>query len=209
MSQINIFGEKEVNRNIVNPGKNLYENAELHFYPDFITTEKSNHFFELLLSTVEWKQEGMKMYGKTVNFPRLTAWYGDRDKPYSFSGITLHPLEWTNELLNIQQQLLIKTGLQFNSVLLNRYRNGNDSISWHSDGEPELGQNPTIASVNFGEARTFELKHNTSGETITVVLPHGSMLLMAGETQHFWKHRVAKTSKSVKERINLTFRILK
>jgi alkylated DNA repair dioxygenase AlkB len=151
----------------------------------------------------------MNMYGKQVAFPRLTSWYGDNDKPYSFSGITLQPKEWTRELLEVKARIESLAHVQFNSVLLNRYRNQNDSISWHTDAEKELGQNPVIASVNFGATRKFQLRHINTKEKLEIELTHGSLLIMQGELQHFWQHQVPKVSKDVNERINLTFRVIK
>jgi alkylated DNA repair dioxygenase AlkB len=148
------------------------------------------------------------MYGKKVDFPRLTAWYGDNDKPYTFSGITLAPKIWTKELLEIKQKIETESKVNFNSVLLNLYRSGNDSISWHTDAEKELGINPVIASVNFGATRKFQLRHIKTKEKIEIELTHGSLLIMQGELQHFWQHQVPKTSKVVSERINLTFRVI-
>jgi alkylated DNA repair dioxygenase AlkB len=149
------------------------------------------------------------MYGKELLFPRLTAWYGDNDKSYTFSGITLRPNDWTEELFEIKNAIEKETIDKFNSVLLNLYRSGNDSISWHTDAEKELGINPVIASVSFGDVRKFQLKHKETKEKIEILLTHGSLLIMQGELQHFWKHQIPKTKKTVKERINLTFRIIK
>ena len=162
-----------------------------------------------LLSEIEWKQESMNMYGKQVLFPRLTAWYGDNDKPYSFSGITLAPKTWTKELLDIKEKIEPISKVNFNSVLLNRYRSGNDSISWHTDAEKELGQNPIIASISFGAKRKFQLKHKETKEKLDIDLTHGSLLIMQGELQHFWQHQIPKTKKDISERINLTFRVIK
>jgi alkylated DNA repair dioxygenase AlkB len=150
----------------------------------------------------------MNMYGKEVLFPRLTAWYGDSDRPYSFSGITLNPLPWTEELLKIKKKIETKTSAIFNSVLLNKYRDGSDSISWHTDDEKELGKNPIIASVTFGGTRNFQLRHRDTGEKINLELSHGSLLIMQGELQHFWRHQIPKTKKQVDPRINLTFRVI-
>jgi alkylated DNA repair dioxygenase AlkB len=149
------------------------------------------------------------MYGKKINFPRLTAWYGHNDKLYSFSGITLQPLPWTSEILTIKNKIEPIAKTVFNSVLLSLYRNGNDSISWHTDAEKELGINPIIASVNFGATRKFRLRHLKTKEKLEIDLPHGSLLVMQGELQHFWEHQVPKTNKAVGERINLTFRVIK
>lgn len=209
MNQIDMFSQStERFPEKILAGKNVIPNGELLFYPDFFTPSECNQFFHSLRTTVEWKQEAMRLYGKTVNFPRLTAWYGDSDKLYSFSGITLHPNNWTDELLGIKHKLESTTTVNFNSVLLNLYRNGNDSISWHSDNEKELGRNPVIGSVNFGQKRTFQLRHIHTKEKLEIELDNGSILLMNGETQHFWQHQVPKTTKDIGERINLTFRVL-
>lgn len=189
-------------------GLNEIENGEYLFYPHFFSKAESDKYLQTMKENIEWKQESMNMYGKQVLFPRLTAWYGDNDKPYSFSGITLKPNFWTNELAQIKNKIEPITQSKFNSVLLNRYRSGNDSISWHTDAEKELGINPIIASVNFGATRKFQLRHIKTKEKIEIELSHGSLLVMQGELQHFWQHQVPKTSKIVGERINLTFRTI-
>ena len=211
MDQLSLFrnvDEKDLENNTSN---NLYhiKNGEYYYYPSFFNKEESDSYFRLLKENILWKQESMNMYGKRINFPRLTAWYGDNDKPYSFSGITLTPHPWTPELSEIKNKIEPKAKAVFNSVLLNRYRDGNDSISWHTDAEPELGKNPVIASVNFGATRNFQLRHIETKEKIEIQLVHGSLLIMQGELQHFWQHQVPKTSKKVNERINLTFRVIK
>jgi len=185
------------------------KNGSYYFEENFFPKKYADALLERFVKNIEWKQESMNMYGKEVKFPRLTAWYGDDDKPYSFSGITLQPKPWTKELLYIKEQIEPIAGVTFNSVLLNLYRDGNDSISWHTDAEKELGQNPVIGSVNFGDTRTFQLKHIETGEKISIELAHGSMLIMKGELQHFWKHQVPKTSKKKQARVNLTFRVIK
>jgi alkylated DNA repair dioxygenase AlkB len=184
-------------------------NGNYLYIPNFFNKKESDKYLDILLNTIEWKQEEMNMYGKVLKFPRLTSWYGDSDKPYTFSGITLNPNEWSEELLQIRQKIEPKCDVIFNSVLLNLYRNGNDSISWHTDAEKELGKNPTIASVNLGATRTFQLKHKETKEKISIQLEHGSLLVMMGELQHYWKHQVPKTKKQVDKRINLTFRVIK
>ena len=183
-------------------------NGELLYIRHFLDTNQSDRYLNLLLKSVDWRQESMHLYGKTVQFPRLTAWYGDPDTSYAFSGIILQPTAFTPALLEIKRHVETLTGVKFNSVLLNRYRNGNDSISWHADDEKELGKNPVIASVNFGATRVFQLRHIQTKEKINIELSHGSLLIMLGELQHFWKHQISKTKKSVGERINLTFRII-
>lgn len=190
-------------------GLNVIENGEYIFIPKFFDQLQSDLLFKNLREQISWKQESMNMYGKKVNFPRLTSWYGDNDKPYSFSGITLNQLPWSEELLVIRDKIIPEADVIFNSVLLNLYRDGNDSISWHTDAEKELGRNPVIASVNFGATRLFQLRHIKTKEKLEINLTHGSLLIMKGELQHFWQHQVPKTNNKVAERINLTFRVIK
>ena len=199
---MDLFGSK-------NKGLIEVPNGKYIFIENFINKKYSDALFQKLIEKIEWKQESMKMYGKELKFPRLTAWYGDDDKLYSFSGITLKPKRWTSELSYLKKKIEPICGVVFNSVLLNLYRDGNDSISWHSDAEKELGINPVIVSVNIGETRTFQLKHKTLKYKINIELNHGSLLIMMGEMQHFWKHQIPKTKKNVGERINLTFRVIK
>ena len=184
-------------------------NGSYLYVPNFYDKKTADKYLSTFLESIAWKQESMNMYGKQIPFPRLTAWYGDSDKPYSFSGITLQPHPWSPELLEIKDNIEPKADVIFNSVLLNRYRNGNDSISWHTDAEKELGKNPVIASVNFGAERKFQLKHMQTNEKIELQLKHGSLLIMMGELQHFWKHQVPKTKTLQTERVNLTFRCIK
>jgi len=184
-------------------------NGSYIYIENFFSRSEADYFFNDFINNIVWEKQSMNMYGKIIPFPRLTTWYGDNDKPYSFSGITLQPHPWNEALLKIKNKIEPLSGVIFNSVLLNRYRNGNDSISWHTDAEKELGNNPVIASVNFGEERVFQLKHIETGERIDIPLKHGSLLIMMGELQHYWKHQVPKSKKPMKERINLTFRVIK
>jgi alkylated DNA repair dioxygenase AlkB len=204
MEQLDLF-----NTIMKHPELVKIQDGEYMYIPNFFNKQKSDYFFDALLKRIEWKQEEMKMYGKLLKFPRLTAWYGDNNKPYSFSGINLNPTIWNDELLQIKKTIEPKCNGIFNSVLLNLYRNGNDSISWHTDAEKELGKNPLIASVNFGATRKFQLRHRETKEKIEIELIHGSLLIMKGSLQHFWQHQVPKTKKTVGKRINLTFRVIK
>ena len=181
-------------------------NGAYRYFPQYFNTVDADRLFEAFTNKIDWKQEEMRIYGKVIKFPRLTAWYGDNDKPYSFSGITLQPLPWNEELKEIKSRIEPECDHIFNSVLLNLYRDGNDSISWHTDAEKELGKNPMIASVNFGVEREFQLRHRTTGEKKSIFLQHGSLLIMQGELQHYWQHQVPKRKKIDKPRINLTFR---
>jgi alkylated DNA repair dioxygenase AlkB len=176
---------------------------------NLFSAQESDKFFEVLKNEIDWKQEQINFFGKTHDIPRLTAWYGDFGKSYSYAGISVEPSSWTDTLLQIKEKIESVSNVKFNSVLLNRYRSGNDGVSWHSDDEPELGVNPIIGSVSFGQSRPFHLKHkDLEGVKEKVTLEHGSYLLMKGETQHKWLHQIPKSKKEMGERINLTFRII-
>lgn len=183
------------------------ENATLLYYENYFTKEQSDRFFNSLIENIEWKQDTINMYGRLLPLPRLSAWYGDNDKPYTYSGITLQPKAWSSDLLELKQAVEKEAKTSFSSVLLNRYRDGKDYVGWHTDAEKELGQNPIIGSVNFGASRKFQLRRiDNPKEKFEVELGHGSLLVMMGETQHYWQHQVPKTAKKKEERINLTFR---
>jgi alkylated DNA repair dioxygenase AlkB len=181
--------------------------GEAYLYTNFLKEERPYHFFNQLLDTTDWKQEGMKMYGKHIEFPRLTAWYGDEGKVYKYSGLVNVPIPFTGLLLEMKQAIESKTGFEFNAALLNLYRSEKDSMGWHSDDEAELGINPVIASLSFGETRNFQFKHKTVSKTTqTIQLSNNRLLLMKGTTQHNWLHQIPKSSKPAKARINITFR---
>ena len=184
--------------------------AEIIYYPHFLDTNEADKIFTELKSTIPWQQDQIQVFGKTHAQPRLTALYGNEGKPYFYSNITMQPHYWTPLLQKIKSYVESVCETEFTSVLLNYYRDGKDSNGWHADNEKELGTNPTIASLSFGAARTFQLKHNTIKENKkNILLEHGSLLLMKGPTQHFWKHQIPKTAKPTGARINLTFRIIK
>ena len=211
INQIDLFNKNspQNSSNSSTQKLNVIQNGGYIIYQHFFSISESNLFLNRLIESIKWKQESMNMYGKQVNFPRLTAWYGDTNKSYTFSGITLQPNSWTNDILSIKNKIEKHENISFNSVLLNRYRNGNDSISWHTDAERELGIRPIIASVSFGATRTFQLRHINTKEKLEIELTHGSLLIMQGELQHFWQHQIPKTKKVLGERINLTFRTIK
>lgn len=182
--------------------------AEVTFYPAFLA--EADRLLEALDETVIWQQETIRMYGKLSPIPRLTAWYGDPGRGYSYSGIGMQPEPWTVPLEEIKSLVEEQTpGHRFNSVLLNLYRDGRDSVAWHSDDEPELGDQPTIASVSLGATRRFVLRlredHSVRHE---FELSHGSLLLMRGTTQRLWEHQVPRTARPVGPRVNLTFRTI-
>ena len=195
---------------ITMPTGELMLDAEVAIYRNFFNKVESDQIFQELLSKIKWRQDKMKLYGKEFELPRLTAWYGDDGKSYTFSRIPMNPDAWTHTLLSVKSRIEEVTQAKFNSVLLNLYRTERDGVSWHSDDEPELGKNPMIASVSFGETRRFQLRHklDKSLDKVEITLTHGSLLIMKGSTQHFWQHQIPKSAKSLRERINLTFRII-
>jgi len=192
-----------------------YENllpvdGEVYLFPELFDRSTSNELFELLTQNIQWKQEPVKIMGQEILQPRLTAWYGDEGMAYSYTGITMHPLPWTDELLTIKNAIEEVSGEHFNSALLNLYRDGSDSVGWHRDNEKSLGINPVIGSVSFGESREFSLKHYKDKKLRgKVMLDSGSFLLMKGETQHNWLHSIQKNPAITKPRINITFRTIK
>jgi alkylated DNA repair dioxygenase AlkB len=184
--------------------------AEIIYYPTLFDKKVSDSIFNQLKNEIPWQQDEIQVYGKIHPQPRLTALFGNDGKPYSYSNIKMQPHPWSLNLQKIKAIVESVTDTHFTTVLLNYYRDGKDSNGWHADNERELGENPIIASVSFGAQRVFQLKHNTLiDQKKNIVLENGSLLIMKGPTQHFWKHQIPKTSKPTGPRINLTFRIIK
>lgn len=183
--------------------------ADLLIYPFLFSHPDADRYLCELMETIEWSQDTITIYGKQHLVPRLSAWYANQGKSYQYSGIELKGLTLLPVLNEIKQKIEDISDVSFNSVLANRYRDGSDSVGWHADDEPELGENPVIASVSFGEERVFQLKHKTDKSLKTsFILPHGSLLIMRGATQDNWLHQIPKSSKKMLERINLTFRVI-
>lgn len=182
--------------------------AEIIYHPRFFGPETADDLFRKLRDQTLWQQDKIRVYGKEHQQPRLTALYGNEGKPYRYSNLTMHPHPWTLLLQKIKYQIESVAQTNFTTVLLNYYRDGKDSNGWHADDEPELGENPVIASVSLGAERWFHLRHNTLNLRQKILLEHGSLLLMQGTTQHFWKHQIPKTAQPIGGRINLTFRTL-
>jgi alkylated DNA repair dioxygenase AlkB len=181
--------------------------GEVHYYPSVFNEDESRYFFDELTRTIKWKQEPVRLFGKEIMQPRLTAWYGDTDKSYTYSGVTMIPVNWMKDLLIIKERVEKLSGAAFTSVLMNLYRNGNDYMGWHRDNEKMLGPQPTIASVSFGASRVFQLRYYSNKHNkISVTLEPGSVLLMRGKTQNFWEHRLPKAPRLLEPRINLTLR---
>jgi len=186
------------------PSENLLPcDGKAFYFPDFFDGQ-----FRSVHASIEWESKKVFLFGKWVNQPRLMAWYGDQNAVYTYSGLKNNPKPWNDVLTLVRQNLQDTLGVNFNSVLCNLYRDGNDSMGWHQDNEPELGAEPVIASVSLGATRRFRLRHkfNKAIKPISIDLEHGSLLVMQGKTQEYWQHQIPKTKRSVNSRINLTYR---
>ncbi|MBA2403690.1 MAG: alpha-ketoglutarate-dependent dioxygenase AlkB [Bdellovibrionales bacterium] len=185
----------------------LPKDGEILHYPQFFNATECEIYFQSLKTQINWKHEPIKLFGKEIMQPRLTAWYGDTK--YTYSGITMNPKPWTEHLQEIKKKIEQTAKVTFTSALLNQYRDEHDSVGWHRDNEKELGKFPVIGSVSFGATRVFKLKHRLEKNLkASVELTDGSFLLMRGETQHYWQHCIPKLTIPTGPRINLTFRIL-
>ena len=180
--------------------------ANLKYYPNFIPPLEAANIMCSLQQEVDWRQEQITLYGKTFNVPRLQAWYGDENADYQYSNLSMCPLPWSPALLELKQKCENTSNSHFNSVLANLYRDGQDGMGRHADNEPELGQQPVIASLSFGEVRNLDFYHNQTKEKVRLPLVSGSLLIMSGDTQKYWQHSIAKTKKVLAARVNLTFR---
>lgn len=186
-------------------GRGDMSEAPIELRATYLSTEEADRLMAHLVDATPWQTSSMTMYGRTIAMPRLIAWYADA--PYTFSGSTQTPNAWTPELAALRDRLAADTGAPYNSVLLNLYRDGQDSISWHSDDEPELGPAPAIASLSLGATRDFVMRRKDDHAVkTTVALTHGSLVVMRGESQSAWQHAVPKRARVTQPRINLTFR---
>ncbi len=180
----------------------------VHYYGAVIKHDVADHYLNVLLEDIEWKNDEAIMYGKHIITKRKVAWYGDSNFSYTYSNTTKQALLWTKELLELKQLTEKITGETFNSCLLNLYHTGEEGMAWHSDDEKSLGLNTCIASFSFGAERKFSLKHKETGNGVSQVLEHGSLLVMKGATQSNWLHCLPKTKKVQRPRVNLTFRTI-
>ena len=180
----------------------------VNYYGKIINQTDANNYTKLLLENIEWKHDEAIIFGKKIITKRKVAWYGDEGFSYTYSKVTKHALTWTKELLELKKIAEDKTGVVYNSCLLNLYHDGDEGMAWHSDGEKELLKNGCIASFSFGAERKFMFKHKQSAQTVSMMLENGSLLAMRDETQSFWLHRLAKSTKVKTARVNLTFRIM-
>ena len=180
--------------------------AEVYYWDNFIPRAQADKLFEHLIDELAWRRDSISMFGREVLIPREQAWYGKH--AYTYSGLTLPPSPMPSSLHWLSDKVAMACNCSFNAVLANLYRNGQDSMGWHSDDEKELGVDPLIASVSLGEARRFQFKHKQSGDKFELELGHGSLLFMGSQTQINWAHQVPKTRRKIGQRINLTYRDL-
>jgi alkylated DNA repair dioxygenase AlkB len=178
----------------------------VNYYGKIMTSFEANRYFELLLNNILWENDKAIIFGKSIVTKRKVAWYGDSDYLYTYSNSTKQALAWTEELLFLKQTIENVTGANYNSCLLNLYHNGNEGLGWHSDDEESLGKNNNIASLSLGAERKFLFKHKLTRQTVSILLEHGSLLVMKGSTQSNWLHSLPKSKKISQPRINLTFR---
>lgn len=182
----------------------------LEYTEHFLSSAEAAMLYKLLIENVSWKETSQKMYDKTVLIPRLTAWYGEEGKSYTLGNNMVSVNPWSSELLALKENIEKSTGYQFNTVLLNLYRDANDSVAWHRDKDSELGIRRVIASVSLGQVRNFDFrKVDDHHKKYSLPLSHGSLLVMKGDLQTHWEHRIAKSVKPMHPRINLTFRLIR
>ena len=203
---------------LLNPIMDLFSNNQINnllscdgtvlYYGKILSNIESNYYFNELYNSIEWRNDEAVIFGKHIVTNRKAAWYGDKEFAYTYSNITKKALPWTKELFVLKQIAEEKTSATYNSCLLNLYHNGNEGMAWHSDGEKMLQKNGAIASLSFGAQRKFSFKHKQSKATVSLVLEHGSLLVMKDETQTNWMHRLPPTTMVKRPRINLTFRTI-
>ena len=203
--QANLFDEDETLTDAI---RHTIANAELLEYPQLFTPAEADLMLEALIADIPWRQESLRIAGKLRAIPRLQCWMGDKASEYGYSGVRLTPCPWHATVKTIRDRVADFSGGTFNSVLINYYRNGQDSVAWHADDEAELGDDPVIASVSLGAQRNFELKqkHQTPAKKYQLALRHGSLLIMNGAMQQHWLHQLPKVKGLQDPRVNLTFR---
>jgi len=200
---IDLFNEYRASNNNV-----LNQDGIVNYYGKILSSEEANRYFDLLMRNIQWENDDLVFFGKYVTTKRKVAWYGDSEYLYTYSNSTKRALAWTKELSELKQIVEEYAGTKFNSCLLNLYHNGNEGMGWHSDDEESLGRNNTIASLSFGAERRFSFKHKQTKQTVSLVLQHGSLLIMKGATQSNWLHSLPKSKNITHPRINLTFRTI-
>jgi alkylated DNA repair dioxygenase AlkB len=203
MKAMTWFNEYRASKNNV-----LNQDGTVNYYGKILSSEEANQYFDLLMRNIQWENDDLIFFGKHVTTKRKVAWYGDSEYLYTYSNSTKRAFAWTNELFELKQIVEKYAGTKFNSCLLNLYHNGDEGMGWHSDDERSLGKNNTIASLSFGAERKFSFKRKQTKQTVSLVLEHGSLLIMKGATQSNWLHSLPKSKNIIQPRINLTFRTI-
>lgn len=198
---MDLFSENKISNILPFDGTALY-------YGAILSLAEANHYFNALYNTIEWKHDEAVIMGKHIITPRKVAWYGDEAFDYTYSNTTKKALPWTVELIALKKLAEQKTESTYNSCLLNLYHTGDEGMAWHSDGEKMLQKNGSIASLSFGAERKFSFKHKQTKDSTSLILEHGSLLVMKDETQTHWLHRLPPTTQIKRPRINLTFRTI-
>lgn len=183
----------------------IYDQA-IRYDPSFIKPEEADHLYQRLNECLEWRQDRIHLYGRWVNIPRLQAFIATNGVSYTYSGLKLSGSGFPASLENLRKRLVQISGIEFNAVLANLYRDGSDTMGWHSDDEPELGPDPVIASVTLGASRSFKFRPKEGGSSWGIELEHGSLLIMGTGVQERWQHSIPKRARCDQPRINLTFR---
>lgn len=191
------------------PEKNLLpKDGIVNYYGKLLGKAEADHYLDILLKTIAWRNDEAVIFGKKIITKRKVAWYGEMPFEYTYSNTTKHALPWTKELLELKTLVETRTGESFNSCLLNLYHNGDEGMAWHSDGETDLKKDGAIGSLSFGAERKFAFKHKQSKEKVEMRLAHGSLLVMKGNTQSHWLHRLPPSKRIGTPRVNLTFRTI-
>jgi alkylated DNA repair dioxygenase AlkB len=199
----------ELFENMADSGVNLLpRDGTVNYFGKVFSLPEANDYLTCLLNSIDWKPDEAVIFGKLIHTKRKVAWYGDSGFEYTYSNRTKKALPWTKELLALKSRTEAETGETFNSCLLNLYHTGEEGMAWHSDGEKDLKKNGAIGSLSFGAERKFSFKHKSTKETISILLEHGSLLVMKDTTQAHWLHRLPPTVKTLKPRVNLTFRTI-
>lgn len=201
--QLDLFSE-----DLKFPQKILPNDSEVLYYGKILTQASADIIYHRLFESIGWQRDQVEIFGKRIVTRRKVAWYGDQPYRYTYSKTTKHALSWTPELLSLKHLTEAKVGVGFNSCLLNLYHNGSEGMSWHCDDEKDLQKHAAIASLSLGAERKFSFKHKQSKEKVSLLLQHGSLLVMQGKTQIHWLHQLPPSRKVTSPRINLTFRTI-
>lgn len=182
--------------------------GEAYYHGKVLNTAESQYYYQRLLEDIPWKNDEAIVFGKHYITKRKVAWFGDTNFKYTYSGVTKQAHLWTPDLVALKELVTQLSGQTYNSCLLNLYHSGEEGMAWHSDGEKTLLDNGAIASMTLGAERKFSFKHKNTQQRIDILLEHGSLLVMQGEIQKHWLHRLPPTKKVQSPRINLTFRTI-